>query len=89
LTREIYGSTFVFSSNATPSFSFTTLSYPFYVYVKNSADTMQTISVNNGVSTYFPRGPVNCNLYPAVLTLTRNSALTILYASDATTWNLF
>jgi hypothetical protein len=91
LTTLSYGTTYILSNvSFTPVFTYTTLNYPFYIYVKNSHTTNISISVSNiGVANYFPTGPANCNLFAAASNWTRNSALVILYASNETSWFLY
>ena len=68
-----------------------TTPYPFYVNVKNANSNTRQISVLNTTmqSTIYTTGPANCNLYPASTNLSGNSALSIVYASQYSSWNLY
>ena len=89
LTNASYGNTYVFTTTVTPTFSFITLSYPFYVYVKNAHTSSIPVTVSNAGVNYTPTGPTSGALYPAASNWTGNSALTILYGSASNTWALY
>jgi hypothetical protein len=89
LTNSLYANTFILTSVISPPvFSYGSLAYPFFIYVKNATTSNIPISVNGG-AVYYPTGPTGCNVLPALSNATGNSALSILYASSSSDWYLY
>ena len=88
LSNALYGSTFALSNE--PTITFSTLTYPFYIYLKNVTTSNLIIRLSNTVSatTVIPSGPALSNLYPST-NPTGNAPQVILYGSNAVTWNLY
>ena len=89
LSNSHYGSTFVLSNQPTITFT-NSLSFPFYIYLKNIRGSLITISLTNTstATSVNPYGPVLSNLYQSIHPR-GNAPQVILYASSSTSWFLY